>query len=76
MIKDFVVQGEVSLSMSCFIVAMVIEFKEIDGGLKACKTPAADRLFQVRDDNTRLLDKQMAMLHHMTGTCIYLCKLA
>ena len=77
MILDFEVPGQVTFNMQSYTKKMVSDFEQdIGKEVSMTKTPAADHLFQVRDDVEMLNDSQGAVFHNATAKALYLCKRA
>ena len=74
MVIDFTNKGEVSFDMSDYVEKMVNDFEEAAGTVKDARTPAADHLFQVREDATKLMENQALLFHNATAKSLYLCK--
>jgi hypothetical protein len=59
---DYATSGEVRVNMCQYLDKVITEFPEETTGVAA--TPAADHLFQVREDGRKLNDKQANAFHH------------
>ena len=72
MIMDFSEEGKVSINMVEYIKTIIDDFPEEIIGIKT--SPAADHLFEVRDESeARLLPEEQAMaFHHATAQLLFL----
>ena len=61
-------------NMTDYIKEMVQDFKKVELDLKTAKTPAAEHLFQVRDDVEKLSEKKAVIFHNMVARALYVCK--
>lgn len=62
MVFNYATDGEVHVNMKQYLDKVISEFPEEITGISA--TPAADYLFQVRDDGRKLNDEQAEAFHH------------
>ena len=76
MIINFENAGEVKFEMVDYTKKMVHEFEEATGELMVPKTPAAEHLFQTRDDSKKLEENESIIFHNATAKALYLCKRA
>ena len=72
MILDFTNDGEVKIDMCEYVTKMIESFPY--GEVKMATTPAANHLFQVRDE-VKVLDEDRAIkFHNMVAKGLFLCK--
>ena len=72
MTLDFSSDGEVKIDMKDYIAKMIEAFP--DKEVKMATTPAANHLFQVRDD-VKILDEEQAIkFHNLVAKGLFLCK--
>ena len=74
MVIDYSVPREVIFDMQDYVTKMIADFEAVAGEIKTAKTPAADHLFQVREEATALGEKESLLFHNMTAKALYLCK--
>ena len=74
MILDYTVPGEVTIDMNDYTRKMVSQYEEIVGEIGTAKTPAANHLFMVNSEGTKLNEKRSMIFHNMTAKALYLCK--
>ena len=72
MVLDFTSDGEVKIDMREYVAKMIADFPYDD--VKTATTPAANHLFDVRDD-VKILEEQHAIkFHNMVAKGLFLCK--
>ena len=77
MILNFETPGEVTFKMEDYTTNMVKAFeKSVKQSIGTTKTPVADHLFQVRDDQDGLSEERALIFHNATAKDLYLCKRA
>ncbi len=72
MTLDFTEPGKVKITMSDYIENLFDELPEDMSGTAA--TPAANHLFTVNDNATKLDADKAKTFHHLTAKMHYLCK--
>ena len=71
-ILDYGVPGEVTFRMDKYTKNMVKDFeKSINREIGTTKTPAADHLFMVRDDQDGLSEERALTFHNATAKAVY-----
>ena len=77
MTLNFETPGEVTFEMEEYTTNMVKVFEEsVKQTIGGAKTPAADHLFQVREDQDGLSEEQGSIFHTATAKALYLFKRA
>jgi hypothetical protein len=74
MTLDYSIKGEVRIGMSEYVKKMIEHFGEDLS--EPAKTPAAQHLFQVREDAQPLNEKQAQKFHNTVAKGLFLCKRA
>jgi hypothetical protein len=73
---DFTIPGEVKITMIPYVKEIVQLFTEYDNSESIAATPAAEHLFQVRDEITSLSERQATVFHNFVAKCLFLTKRA
>ena len=75
---DFLKNGKLGVSMIKYLHKLLTGFSEYDTLKKGVKTPAHERLFEIRDEKEAeyLSDKQAQEFHHVTAQLLFLCNCA
>ena len=68
---DFYIPGEVKITMVPYIIEVIKEFSKFDPGSKTARTPAADRLFKVRDDAKPISEKLAQTFHTFIAKSLF-----
>jgi hypothetical protein len=76
MTLDFSVKGEVRIDMVDYVKAMIADFHEHDPSEKTAVTPAAEHLFQVRDDVPKISEKLAKIYHNFAARGLFATKRA
>ena len=76
MTLDYSTPGEVKITMIPYVKEMVKLFEQYDPTEKTATTPAADHLFQVRDDCADLSERQSTVFHNFVAKSLFLTKRA
>jgi hypothetical protein len=76
MTLNFSVLGEVKIDMVEYIESMVNDFHAFDESDKTALTPAAEHLFQVRDDAPKLSEKLARVFHNFAARGLFATKRA
>ena len=74
MTLDFTTPGKVKINMIEYVKKMVEDFPEQDD--TTATTPAANHLFDVRDNATKLPEDKAMIFHNMTARGLFVCKRA
>ena len=72
MVLDFTSDGEVKIDMQEYVDKMIESFPYDD--VKTATTPAANHLFQVRDEVKVLEEERAVKFHNMVAKGLFLCK--
>ena len=70
---DFLEDGKVKFYMQDYIKALLTEAPE-EIMKDSATTPAANHLFQINPEATKLDLKQAETFHHLTAKLLYFCK--
>ena len=73
---DFSVVGQVKITMFDYIQEMLEDFHKFDPNKTISRTPAADHLFKVRDDQPKLDEQKAQVFHTLTAKSLFATKLA
>ena len=73
---DFSVVGQVKITMFDYIQEMLEDFHKSDPNKTISRTPAADRLFKVRDDQPKLDEQKSQVFHNFTAKALFATKRA
>ena len=76
MTLDFTVLGEVKITMFDYIESMVKDWLAYDDTSTTSTTPAAEHLFRVDPDATRLAEKEAKVFHNFVARALFLTKRA
>jgi hypothetical protein len=74
MTLDLTIPGEVKITMIPYVKEIVQLFTEYDNSESIAATPAAEHLFQVRDEITSLSERQATVFHNFVAKCLFLTK--
>jgi hypothetical protein len=74
MTLDYSVPGEVKIDMIDYIKGMIDDFQQYDTSEKTNLTPAAEHLFQVRDDVAKISEKMAKVFHNFTARGLFATK--
>ena len=73
---DFSVVGQVKITMFDYIQEMLEDFHKFDPNKTISRTPAADHLFKVRDDQPKIDEQKAQIFHTFTAKDIFATKRA
>ena len=73
---DFSVAGQVKITMFDYIQEMLDDFHKFDPSKNVSRTPEADKLFKVRDDQPKLNGQKYQTFHTFTAKVSFATKLA
>ena len=73
---DFSVAGQVKIAMFDYIQEMLEYFHKFDPNKTISRTPAADHIFKVRDDQPKLDEQKAQILHTFTAKALFATKRA
>ena len=73
---DFSVAGQVKITMFDYIQENLEDFHKYDLNKTIYRTPAADHLFKVRDDQPKLDEQKAQTFHTFTAKALFATKLA
>ena len=73
---DFSVAGQVKITMFDYIQEMLEDFHKFDPRKTISRTPAADHLFKVRDDQPKLDEQKSQTFHTFTAKSLFATKRA
>jgi Reverse transcriptase (RNA-dependent DNA polymerase) len=76
MTLDFSAPGEVRVDMADYVKTMIVDFREHDPSDKTAVTPAAEHLFQVRDDMPKISEKLAKIFHNFAARGLFATKRA
>ena len=76
MTLNFSTPGEVKLMMLPYIKEIIALFQKYDNTDRVMKTPAAQHLFQVREDAIALSEEETAIFHHFVAKSLFATKCA
>ena len=76
MTLNFSAPGEVRVDMADYVKAMIVDFCEHDPSDKTAVTPAAEHLFQVRDDVPKISEKLAKIFHNFAAQGLFATKRA
>ena len=68
---DFFVAGQVKITMFGYIQEMLEDFHRFDPSKTVYRTPAADHLFKVRDDQPKLNEQKSQTFHTFTAKSLF-----
>ena len=73
---DFSVVGQVKITMFDYIQEMLEDFHEFYPNKTISRTPAADHIFKVRDDQPKLDEQKAQVFHTFSAKALFATKLA
>ena len=73
---DFSVAGQVKITMFDYIQEMLEDFHNFDPNKTISRTPAADHLFKVRDNQPKLDEQKAQVFHTFTAKALFATKRA
>ena len=73
---DYSTRGEVKITMYNYISEIITDFKKYDPSNKNARTPAANHLFKVRDDQKKLPETLAQVFHTFTARALFATKRA
>ena len=73
---DFLVKGQLSLTMIPYVAKLIQDFTKYDTSSKTTKTPASDHLFQVDPDAEPLSQTEKTIFHNFIARALLLTKQA
>ena len=76
MTLDFSEEFKVRITMFEYIAEIVDMFKKYDDTTRTAATPAADHIFQVREDAPPLSEAMATVFHHFVAKCLFATKRA
>ena len=71
---DFSVAGQVKITMFDYIQEMLEDFYKLDPNKTISRTPAADHIFKVRDDQPKLDEHKAQVFHTFTAKDLFATK--
>ena len=71
---DFSVVGQVKITMFDYIQEMLEDFHKFDPNKSIYRTPAADNIFKVRDDQPKLDEQKAQIFHTFTPKSLFATK--
>ena len=73
---DFSVVGQVKITMFDYIQEILEDFHKFDPNKTISRTPAADHIFKVRDDQPKLDEQKYQIFHTFTAKSLFATKRA
>ena len=71
---NFSVAGQVKITMFDYIQEMLDDFDKFDPSKTFSRTPAADHIFKVRDDQPKLNEQKAQTFHTFTAKSLFATK--